>query len=56
MTQLPTRQQVDRFPEREKQANITIEVAPDGLHIKAEYTGTLASIPAVMSGCAALAS
>jgi hypothetical protein len=53
MTQLPTRQQVDRadpldFPEREKQANITIEVAPDGLHIKAEYTGTLASIPAVI--------
>lgn len=32
----------------EKQANITIEVAPDGLHIRCEYTGTLASIPAAI--------
>src|SRR5262249_40061757 len=32
-------------PQPEKQANITIEVAPDGLHIRAEYTGTLGSIP-----------
>lgn len=32
----------------EKQANITIEVAPDGLHITAEYTGTLSSIPAAI--------
>lgn len=64
MNQFPTRTQVDRaaplrFEGRapaaeptpqpaEKQANITIEVAPDGLHIKAEYVGTLSSIPAAI--------
>lgn len=55
-TNLPTRQQVDRaapldFPERqpaERSANITIEVAPDGLHIRCEYTGPIASIPAAV--------
>ncbi len=54
-TQLPTRQQVDRAGDldfnrqpAERQANISIEVAPDGLHVRAEYTGTLASIPAAI--------
>ena len=53
-TNLPSRQQVERaqpleFAQpAERQANITIEVAPDGLHITAEYTGTLASIPAAV--------
>ena len=50
---LPTRQQVDAAqplefapaPPREQRTVIRIEVAPDGLHISAEYTGTLASIP-----------
>jgi len=32
----------------EKQATITIEVAPDGLHVRAEYIGTLSSIPAAI--------
>lgn len=36
----------DRQPE--KQANISIEVAPDGLHIRCEYTGPLSSIPAAI--------
>lgn len=54
MTTLPSRQQVDQaaplsFPERsaqpEKQANIQISITPAGLHITAEYTGSLASIP-----------
>ncbi len=53
---LPTRQQVDQAqplefapaPEREVRTTIRIEVAPDGLHITAEYTGTLASIPAAI--------
>jgi hypothetical protein len=49
-----TRREVDRaapleFNERnekpEKQANITIEAGPLGLTIRAEYTGTLSSIP-----------
>ena len=55
-TNLPSRQQVERaqpldFPDRqpaERSANITIEVAPDGLHIRCEYTGSLASIPAAV--------
>ena len=55
-TNLPSRQQVERaqpldFPERqpaERSANITIEVAPDGLHIRCEYTGSLSSIPAAV--------
>jgi hypothetical protein len=33
------------FDKQERQANITIEVAPDGLHIRCEYTGALGSIP-----------
>lgn len=32
----------------EPRTTIRIEVAPDGLHITAEYTGTLASIPAAL--------
>lgn len=37
MTAIPT--------QPEKTANITIEVTPTGLVVKAEYTGTLSSIP-----------
>ncbi len=53
-TTMPSRADIDRaepldFPERqEKQANITIEVAPDGLHIRCEYTGAISSIPAAI--------
>ena len=55
-TNLPSRQQVERaqpleFSDRqpaERSANITIEVAPDGLHITAEYTGPISSIPAAV--------
>ena len=32
----------------DKSTTITIEIAPDGVHIRAEYTGTLASIPAAV--------
>ena len=32
----------------EKQANITIEIAPDGLHIRCEYTGAISTIPAAI--------
>jgi hypothetical protein len=32
----------------EKQANITIEIAPDGLHIRCEYTGAISTIPAAV--------
>ena len=35
-------------PRQERQANITIEVSPAGLIVKAEYTGSLASIPAAV--------
>ena len=53
---LPTRQQVDAAaplefapaPTREQRTTIRIEVAPDGLHITAEYVGQLASIPAAI--------
>ena len=31
-----------------KQSNITIEVSPVGIIVRAEYTGTLASIPAAI--------
>jgi hypothetical protein len=31
-----------------RRANITIEAAPDGLHIRVEYTAELASIPAAV--------
>ena len=54
MTALPTRAAIAAaepltFPDRqEKQANITIEVAPDGLHVRCEYTGAIASIPAAI--------
>jgi hypothetical protein len=34
--------------ETERQANITIEAAPDGLHVRVEYTGALATIPAAI--------
>ena len=53
-TNLPTRAQVDQaapldFPPAPRQErndiSIQIEIAPDGLHITAEYIGTLASIP-----------
>ena len=53
---LPTRQQVDAAqpldfapaPPREQRTTIRIEVAPDGLRISVEYTGTLGSIPAAV--------
>ena len=32
-------------PPRELRTTIRIEVAPDGLHVTAEYTGTLAALP-----------
>jgi hypothetical protein len=32
----------------EKQANISIEIAPDGLHIRCEYTGAISTIPAAV--------
>ena len=55
-TNLPTRQQVDAAqpldfppaPAREQRTTIRIEIAPDGLHITAEYVGTLGSIPAAV--------
>jgi len=37
-----------RIGPMERQANITIEVAPDGLHVRCEYTGAIASIPAAI--------
>ena len=53
---LPTRQQVDAAqpldfapaPPREQRTTIRIEIAPDGLRISVEYTGTLGSIPAAV--------
>jgi len=55
-TTLPTRQEVDRAdvlefdqPRQSRQANITIEITPAGLTIRAEYTGALSSIPAALS-------
>lgn len=54
-TTLPTRQQVDTAGDLDfdaqrsaSQAHISIELAPDGLHIRAEYIGTLGSIPAAV--------
>lgn len=32
----------------EKQCDIQVEIAPDGLHIRAEYTGALSTIPGVI--------
>jgi hypothetical protein len=63
MTTLPTRQQIDRAApldfegraaQAERQCNITVELAPDGVHVKAEYTGGLSSIPAVIERLKAL--
>ena len=53
---LPNRAQIEAAPplefapppERETRTTIRIEVAPDGLHITAEYVGQLASIPAAL--------
>ena len=53
---LPTRQQVDAAqpldfapaPPREQRITIKLEIAPDGLHITAEYAGQLESIPAAL--------
>lgn len=54
-TTLPTRQQIDAAGDLEfdatrtaSKAHISIELAPDGLHITAEYLGTLGSIPAAV--------
>ena len=51
-TTLPTRQQVEQASDLDfdaqrsaSKAHISIEIAPDGLHITAEYLGTLGSIP-----------
>lgn len=51
-TTLPTRQQVETASDLDfdaqrsaSKAHISIEIAPDGLHITAEYLGTLGSIP-----------
>jgi hypothetical protein len=55
MTTLPTRAQVDAaqpldFAQTrgEKQCNIEVEIAPDGLHVRAEYTGSLSTIPGMI--------
>ena len=55
-TNLPTRAQIGAAqpldfapaPPREQRTTIRIEVAPDGLRISVEYTGTLGSIPAAV--------
>ena len=54
-TTLPTRQQIDAAGDLDfdaqrsaSKAHISIELAPDGLHITAEYLGTLGSIPAAV--------
>ena len=52
-TNLPNRAQIEAAqpldfppaPPRELRTTIRIEVAPDGLHVTAEYTGTLAALP-----------
>jgi hypothetical protein len=61
MTKLPTREQVERAellnfdqPRSEKQCNIMVEIAPDGVHVRAEYTGGLSSIPQVIERLKAL--
>jgi hypothetical protein len=59
VTNFPTRQQIDTAGDLDveqprsatsapKDLHISIELAPDGLHITAEYIGTLASIPAAV--------
>ena len=54
-TTLPTRQQVDAAGDLDfdatrtsSKAHISIELAPDGLHVRCEYLGTLGSIPAAV--------
>ena len=54
-TTLPTRQQIDAAGDLDfdaqrsaSKAHISIEIAPDGLHITAEYLGTIGSIPAAI--------
>ena len=54
-TTLPTRQQVEQASDLDfdaqrsaSKAHISIEIAPDGLHITCEYLGTLGSIPAAI--------
>ena len=55
-TNLPNRDQIEAAqplefqpaPAREARTTIRIEVAPDGLHITAEYSGRLESIPAAI--------
>ena len=50
MTQLPSRAAIDQAGDldftttRSGQLPITIEIAPDGVHVTVHYTGTLASI------------
>ena len=61
MTTLPTRQQVDAAQpldfsqtRSEKQCTIQVELAPDGVHVRAEYTGGLSTIPGVIERLKAL--
>jgi hypothetical protein len=60
-TTFPTRQQVDAAPSldfsqtrSEKQCTIQVEIAPDGVHVRAEYTGALSTIPGVIERLKAL--
>lgn len=56
ITRFPTRQQINTAGDLDfqqprsapKDLHISIEIAPDGLHVCAEYIGTLASIPAAV--------
>ena len=54
VTNFPSRAQIEQagdldFTPRSGQVMpILLELAPDGLHIRVEYTGTLASIPAAV--------
>lgn len=55
MSNFPDRRQIEAAAplnmeqaRSEKTANITIEISPAGLVVKAEYTGTLSSIPAAI--------
>ena len=54
-TTLPTRQQVETAGDLDfdatrnaSKAHISIEIAPDGLHVTCEYLGTIGSIPAAI--------
>ena len=60
-TTFPTRQQVERAEplefaqtRSEKQCNIQVEIAPDGLHVRAEWTAGLSTIPGVIERLKAL--